>query len=479
MMQKRIPACIPPWELAGMKEGSAVLLGFSGGADSTALLDMLVRLREKTPFSLTLAHVDHGIRGEEARRDRQFCEETAARYGLELCILETDIPAIVKESGEGTEEAARRIRYDYFASLMRERHIPILCTAHHADDHFETLLFRLARGTGARGLCGILPARPFGNGMLTRPILSLTRADILAYCRKNNLQYVTDSTNADSTYARNRIRAEVAPVLEQLFPGASHRALRLSEEIFEDETYLRMEAERFLEAYAGDDGLPVDALSALPRAILRRVLAVYAATAQTPEREHVDALIRLVTAPTADMRVALPGGRYAVVEDGCLMLTRARTAPMPELFCIPFGVGNFELSDGTRISVTVSQKPIKVHNLSTPPYINLIPRSDIIKKDAVWRPMRPGDRILQGGMHRRVRRLYAELGFSPAQRRRVPLLACGDEILYAPGIGPCDALRTCPADAPCYCVAVEPIFEITAHTAHQNPANADNGGKKI
>lgn len=479
MMPKKIPTCIPPWELAGMKEGSAVLLGFSGGADSTALLDMLVRLREKTPFSLTLAHVDHGIRGAEARRDRQFCEETAARYGLELCILETDIPAIAKESGEGLEEAARRIRYDHFADLMRERNIPILCTAHHADDHFETILFRLARGTGVRGLCGILPVRPFGSGMLTRPILSLTRADILAYCRENNLQYVTDSTNADSTYARNRIRAEVAPVLGQLFPGASCRAVQLSAEIYEDEAYLCMEAEHFLKAQESEDAIPVCALQALPRPILRRVLAIFASREQTPEREHIDALLRLVMSPTANMRVALPGGMYAVVEGRCLMLTGDRTAPTSEPFCIPFGVGDFKLPDGARLSVTYCQKPIKVHNLSTPPYINLIPAFDIITKDAVWRPMRPRDRIQRGGMHRRVRRLYAEMSLSPEARRRLPLLACGDAILYAPGIGPCDALCTCPPDAPCYCVAVDPIFETIAPTAHQNPANADNGGKKI
>ncbi len=485
-------ACIPPWEPAGLAMGSAVLLAFSGGADSMALLDMLAKLRSRIPFSLTLAHVDHGIRGEEAARDRRFCMDTAAAYGLEICVLETDVPRISRESGEGLEEAARRIRYDYFAKLMQEREIPILCTAHHADDHFETLLFRLSRGTGSAGMRGILPARPFGGGMLVRPILSLTRADILDYCRENNLQYVTDSTNADTAYARNRIRAEVTPILEEMFPGASRRALRLSEDIAEDEAYFEELADAFLASYTPQSPIPVEELRKLPSPVLRRVLTSYAASdAATPEREHVEAMQRLISAPTMGMRIALPKGLYAAVCDGNLILTTERTAPSPTDFCIPFEEGTYDLPHGLRLSVASCQKTIKVHNLSTPPYINLIPMSDIISKDLVWRPMRPGDRICIRGMHRRVRRLYAEVGVCPLTRKALPLLSCGDEILYAPGIGLCDALRNAlqelSADALCYLIRVstslEPngavAFDAEQQQSHQNTANADNGGKKI
>jgi tRNA(Ile)-lysidine synthase len=222
-----------PRRLANLAPNAPVLLAFSGGADSVALLDMLMKEQSKDA-TILLAHVNHGIRGEEALRDRAFCEKIAHERGLEIAILDADVPALAKEKGQSIEEAARGARYAFFADLMKERNIPLLLTAHHADDHLETILFRIARGTGLSGLGGIAPIRPFATGHLVRPLLGFTKQEILQYCKENALAFVTDSTNADTTYARNKIRAEVLPVLESLYSDVSHRAVRMSAELSED-----------------------------------------------------------------------------------------------------------------------------------------------------------------------------------------------------------------------------------------------------
>ena len=148
-----------PWRLAGLPPSTPVLLALSGGADSRALLHLLYTSAQADGFRLLLAHVNHGIRGEESLRDRAFCQSLAKQYGLELLLLDADVPALAAESRRGLEEEARSLRYDYFAARMREEGIPILVTAHHANDNLETLLFRLCRGTGLSGLGGIAPVR--------------------------------------------------------------------------------------------------------------------------------------------------------------------------------------------------------------------------------------------------------------------------------------------------------------------------------
>ena len=206
---------LPPHALCGLPQDTPVLLGFSGGADSSALLHILLSMRERYGFSLTLAHLDHGIRGEEAARDRAFCEQVAATLGLDIVCRRRDVPSLAKESGASIEEAARSARYAFFADVMEERRIPILVTAHHATDNLETLLFRLMRGTGSRGLCGIRPFRPFACGFVVRPLLAISVGQIRSYCKERGIAFVTDSTNCDTAYTRNRIRRELLPLMEE------------------------------------------------------------------------------------------------------------------------------------------------------------------------------------------------------------------------------------------------------------------------
>lgn len=431
-----------PQALTGLDKATPVLLAFSGGADSRALLHFLSARAKEDGFALTLAHVNHGIRGEEALRDRRFCQAVAEDCGLELCILDADVPALAKAHGRGLEEEARSVRYEYFERLMRDRNIPLLATAHHADDNLETVLFHLCRGTGLAGLCGIAPTRPLDHGILTRPLLQVSRREILAYCRENGLEYVTDSTNEDISYARNRIRGEVIPILSAFFEELPARTYRMTEALREDEKLLSTRAAELVSRAETDGGLLIAPLRDAPTPIRSRALMqwVKRETGCAPERVHLDGLQMLIDRESTAAQVALHADFCAVAELGVLRI-REGQAEEAEPFRLPFSEGQTLICNGQLlIDVEKRGKNTKINNLSTESYINLRIDFDIIKDGLFWRSYRAGDLLLRGGMHKKLRKLYGEAGVPVHWRTRLPLLCDGEGIVWAPFVGARDGI---------------------------------------
>ncbi len=431
-----------PQDLAELPAKTAVLLAFSGGADSMCLLHLLAEDAKRYHFPLILAHVNHGIRGEEALRDRAFCLHTAKEYGLPIHVLDADVPALAKAHGTGMEEEARRVRYDYFASLMQKEQIPLLVSAHHADDQLETVLFRLARGCTLSGLCGILPVRRFGEGFLVRPLLEAPRAEILQYVKEQGLSYVEDSTNADLSYARNRIRHEVVPVLDGLFPNLSERAALLSTSLREDSDCLSAMAEEFLQAQATEAILSVEALSGLHPALAKRVLAAWIEERLGMQISGAQllSLWELIRNGAGRAEVTLFGETFVRVEQGRVSLHTAREeAALSYEFPVQLGKSRVPHSDSC-ILVKKQGQNTKIHNLSTANTINFAIPSAIMK-DVFWRSRREGDVILQGGMHRKLRKLYNAKKIPLSLRERLPLLCDGEGILWAPFIGVRDGVK--------------------------------------
>lgn len=296
-----------PHVLSGRAPDTAILMGLSGGADSVTLLHLLVDYCRKNGGMLYAAHVNHMIRGEDAERDRDFCLDLAARYDVECFVLNSDVPAFAKKHGIGLEEAARMVRYDYFRGLMQRHSIPLLATAHNADDALETLIFNISRGSGLRGLGSIPPVREFGGGLLIRPLLNAPKADILEFCRQSALEYVTDATNADDLYSRNHIRHNIIPGLKQLNPGVLKNTARLSESARIDADYMESQVDIYLRR---EDAASLAALRQLHPAILRRVLArLYtdASGGLVPEQTHVSAMQTLIERGIGGSSVSLPG----------------------------------------------------------------------------------------------------------------------------------------------------------------------------
>lgn len=430
------------------------MLALSGGADSAALLHLLTVCARRDGFSVLPVHVHHHIRGEEADRDAAFCRSLAEAYGWEPVIREVDVPRLAAQRGKGLEETAREARYAFFEELMHERRIPLLATAHHADDNLETVLFRLCRGTGLPGLCGIPSVRAFAGGFLTRPLLPFTRREILAYCAQEDLHFVQDSTNSDPSYARNRIRILVVPELETVAGNPQKSVSRMTRALSQDLDFLCGQAECFLKANLCEGKLPVAPLQSLHPAVRRRVLAAF--LPQAPEGVHVDALEELLTRGASGSSCSLPGGYRAWVQEGMLsVLPELRQNAL--LRSLPFREGIFPLCDG---KLTILVKRIenlnddqKVHNLSIPPYLIVNGYSDIMLETLFWRCREQGDTILLRGMHRKLRRLYREAGIPPAVRDVMPLLCDREGILWAPYVGTRDGCLLEPG-APGYLVQI-------------------------
>ena len=224
-----------------MTEGDTVIVGLSGGADSVALLLVLLELRQRIGYTLFAIHVEHGIRGEESRQDAAFVEKLCRQKNIPCRICPVSVPEYAAEVGIGTEEAARVLRYDCYQKAAEEckkngaGHICI-ALAHHANDNAETVLFQMARGSGVRGMCGMHPKRVLAEDIsIVRPLLCVTRAQIEEYLCRAGQDYRTDGTNLDVNYSRNRIRHCVLPELlkvnEQAVSHINQSALILQQAV--------------------------------------------------------------------------------------------------------------------------------------------------------------------------------------------------------------------------------------------------------
>ncbi|MGM9643399.1 MAG: tRNA lysidine(34) synthetase TilS [Eubacteriales bacterium] len=411
------------------------LLALSGGADSVCLFHLLV----KTGARFAVAHVNHGIRGEEALRDEEFCRALAEKHGVEFHLLRADVPSIARERGENVEEAARNVRYAFFAELMRENGIPFLLTAHNATDNAETLLLALARGVSPSGACGIPRERELEYGRVIRPLLSFTKTEITEYCRANSHEFVTDSTNSDVTYSRNRIRHRVLPELEIINPAAAEAISRFTQAQREDGEFLDGLALDFLEKH----GLDREKLCRLACPVAKRVLAISARRAgAAPESVHVRAMLEALKSGAG---VSLPGGVVFAVRGEkaefapeCRIPKRERSV-YPDIEPIKLCKGENRFGDAI-LNVVCSELTKdcpQVHNLSTKAHINL----DTIKEQLIARPRREGDRILIGGRHRSVKKLISErMSALPLEvRRALPVITDGEEIVWVPGLAVADA----------------------------------------
>ena len=252
--------------------GDTVVVGVSGGVDSVSLLDILSRLQTGYDLTLVVAHMHHGLRGEEADRDLRFVEGLAARYDVPFDgtrIGSSDYP-----KGENTQAQARKFRYRFYEEVAGRWGANRIATGHHLDDHVETLLMQILRGTG--GLQGIRPVR---EGRYIRPLIEIRREEILAYARRTGLTFCEDSSNQKSSYLRNRIRQELIPWIRgEANPSFSGPLVQLASILKEDAQCLDAIAEEALSeatdgsSVEGELTLRRDLVERMPRAIQRRVL---------------------------------------------------------------------------------------------------------------------------------------------------------------------------------------------------------------
>jgi len=263
--------------------GQRVLTAVSGGADSVALLHLLLRLREGgTSFDLAVAHLDHGVRGEAGRSDAAYVADLAARHDLPL------IAGRLAEASSPSEEHLRRARQSFLAEKAAAWRADQIALGHTRDDQAETAILNLLRGSGSRGLGGMrLTRRLAGPGLpplIIRPLLEISRAALRDWLRELEIAWREDGTNTSPRYLRNRVRAELMPLLEDLRPGARDTLARAAGLLQDDNDLLESLARREL-ARLDSVNLDAHSLASLPRAIARRVVRIAAAEGTIPRAQ--------------------------------------------------------------------------------------------------------------------------------------------------------------------------------------------------
>ena len=224
------------------------IVALSGGADSVALLLLL----DEMGYKVHALHCNFHLRGEESDRDERFCEDLCLKKNIPFHRIHFDTLMYAETHKMSVEMAARELRYRYFEQLRKDIGAEGICVAHHQDDTVETVLLNLVRGTGLRGLTGIQPR----NGAILRPLLCVTRTEIEAYLETKQQDYVTDSTNLETDFVRNKIRLQVVPLLRQLNPAVSENIVRTAEHLTEAQKVL----DAVVDTYKGSNQLDLCAL---------------------------------------------------------------------------------------------------------------------------------------------------------------------------------------------------------------------------
>lgn len=403
-------------QYAMIPDGTRVLCGLSGGADSVSLLLCLHELG----YDVCACHLNHGLRGAQADADEAFCRDLCARYDIPFYAETCDAQAAAVREKQSVETAARTLRYEFFERCAELYGAQRIATAHTADDNLETMLFHLIRGTGSAGLAGIPPVR----GHIIRPLIAVERRQIEQYLAGRGQDWRTDATNLDDACTRNRIRHHVIPALREIEPQAARHAVQAAALLRQDNDCLDALAQ------VGASEISAARLREMPAALASRAVRHMLERAGTPMGEvgqrHIAAVLALIHKKNGT--VNLPGRRCAVRRGDDIRIQTVlpnveQIALIPEQQ-IPFGP----------YIVCVTRKTCDIHSS-----FKLYPIAyDTINTVCLYvRHWKAADRMTLPGSRgpRSLKRLYAERGIVPEQRDALPVLCCGEDIVAAAGIG--------------------------------------------
>ncbi len=231
-----------------------VVLAVSGGPDSLALLHYFHHLKRHDNLKLIVASVDHGLRGDESKQDLEYVESLAHQWNIEFKGTSVDVSSYKKANGLGTQEAARELRYQFFARVMEEVNADKLAFGHHGDDQAETMLMQFTRSVMPESIHGMPVKRPFATGSIIRPFLCLEKQDLIDYCSSHKLQPRFDPSNEQTDYTRNSVRQHIMPFMKSMNPKLHEHMQHMSERVTEDRTFIENEAKRVLDQVVLSDG---------------------------------------------------------------------------------------------------------------------------------------------------------------------------------------------------------------------------------
>lgn len=421
--------------------GDRIVLGLSGGADSVCLLILLLDLAGKYGYGskdIFAVHINHMIRGEEADGDEEFVKELCQARQVNFVAFRKDIVAYAKETGLSVEEAGRRYRYECFDKVARENSCTKVAVAHNKNDMAETVIFNMLRGTGLKGMAGMQPVR----GNVIRPILNITRAEILEYLEEKKQGYRNDSTNDGLDYDRNKIRHLILPAMLDINKGAVDHICQMALEAGNSYSYIH---EMAMEDYAGvsqeDDfgktvTLDVNELykysPVLQEHLIHEAIGDVAGQKKDITRKHVMAVVGLLYQDTGK-RLELPYGIKARRSYDDLIICNKpgatedyRIKLLPDETCIVPGQGSIEFkiidyNQDVEISKKIYTKMLDYGKIKDTLYLRTPEEGDYIVIDAK-------------GSTKKLSRVFIDNKIDRAKRDSWPVIACGKNIVWVIGL---------------------------------------------
>ncbi|MES0279024.1 MAG: tRNA lysidine(34) synthetase TilS [Dehalococcoidales bacterium] len=426
--------------------GQLLLVAVSGGADSVCLLHVLINLREELKLNLHVAHLDHGLRGVEAKADAAYVSRLASRLGVPVTIEKRDVTAYRQAHRLSTEEAAREVRYRFLAEMAASTGSNMVAVGHTLNDQVETVLMHLVRGSGTRGLVGLRPVGPWpmpdGEGLtVVRPLLDVSRRETEAYCRRHRLAARTDTSNLSLSPLRNRIRLELLPLLREYNPRVAEAVLRTAAIVADDLAFIDGETERLWKKVAAKRQNTVvldrDAFGWLPPAIKRSLLRLsikrLIGGLKDIEARHIEAVMEALDKP-AGKQLNLPDGLIFATEYDRYLLTTEPAALSP----FPVLEGEYRLNipgetwlPGWLVSATFVKPPPQAEENKLVAYVDLEKTGRLL----LLRPRRRGDRFIPAGLghEKKLGVFMIDARIPQAWRDRIPVVCSPQQIVWLAG----------------------------------------------
>jgi tRNA(Ile)-lysidine synthase len=422
-----------------VQPGDRVVVAVSGGADSVALLHALWAIRMDFHLSLVVAHLNHGLR-PEGEREALWVGRMAGKLGIPFHRGKVDVRSFQKEKALTLQEAARELRYSFLQEVARKSRAVKIALGHTADDQAESLIIRLLRGSGTRGLSGIPPIR---DGTYIRPLIETWREEIEDYLRSQKTAYLTDPSNQSLLYLRNRVRHELLPLLQQYNPRIRQILVQMADLFRAEEEFWKKHLEEKFPAVVRSrrkDALSLDipCLVAQPLPVRLRCLRHAVETVQGHLRRvslsHVWAIQGLLGGTEPNKTLRLPQGLTVTRAYNVLNLTRSQEEAVPFEYSVP-GPGYVEIPEigrGMRFEVQSRKRKVLFEESPNVALLDF----DALDFPLTLRTFRPGDRFQPLGMEgeKKVKDLFMDRKIPTLHRKRVPLLFQGERLLWVTGI---------------------------------------------
>ncbi|AKP45475.1 tRNA lysidine(34) synthetase TilS [Bacillus smithii] len=423
-----------------INKGDKIVVGVSGGPDSLSLLHYLARKRDFYGIDLFAVHLDHMFRGQESYEELLFVEEFCKEFHIPCLSKRINVSEIIRDNGTGLQETARMVRYQVFQQAMTRFAANKLALAHHGDDQVETILMRLTRGTSGKGRAGIPYLRPFHNGWIIRPLLGITKEEILAYCDFYRLNPRIDPSNSKGAYTRNRFRLEVLPFLKTENPKVHEHFQTFSEEMLDDERFLlKLTYERMENIWTHkNDGISLDIeeFQKMPLSLQRRgihLILNYLYKKKTPfTNVHIRQILQLMQHHHPSGSLDLPEGLKVIRQYQECFFGFIKDETKEYSYELKTE-GKVVLPNGDQLILTKRKNADKFPSKDDQFCLN----REAVAMPLIIRTRKPGDRIALKGMNgfKKVKKVFIDLKVPRSYRDHWPIVADSKgKVLWIPGL---------------------------------------------